>query len=71
MDFFGWFPAPGTPFAARIRWCVHRQGDRPRRGVAVADETDVGVKRLLVLRLTPSELHLEPGTPPQIQFERA
>ena len=67
----GTFSAPGTPFAERIRWCVHRQGDKPDdASVWLADELAIAVKRLVVARLTPTELQLNPASGPTVRLER-
>ena len=71
LDHDGTFSAPGTPFAQQVTWCVHRQGTKPDdASVWLADKSAVAVKRLLVLRLAPTELHLQPGTPPNFRLER-
>jgi hypothetical protein len=50
---------------------VHRQGTKPDdASLWLADKSAVGVKRLLVLRLAPTELYLQPGTPPNFRLER-
>ena len=68
----GRFSAPATSFATRTSWCVHRQGTAiDDASVWLADNARVGFKRLVVLGLSPSELTLEPATPPTIRLERA
>ncbi|HEY1959880.1 MAG TPA: hypothetical protein VGH28_29935 [Polyangiaceae bacterium] len=67
----GAFSAPGTPFASRITWCVHRHGTKlDDASIWLADATGVGFKRLLVLRVASTELVLEPTTPPVVRLER-
>ena len=72
LDRDGSFSAPGTPFANRVTWCVHRQGSKPDdASLWLGEPAGVGIKRLLVLRLTATELQLEPSAPPKILLERA
>ena len=67
----GRFSAPGTPFADRITWCVHRQGVRPdEASVWLEDKLRIAEKRLLVRRITPTELHLSPTSDPDVHLER-
>jgi len=47
-------------------------GDRPDdASVWLADELDIAVKRLVVVRLTPTELQLDPTSGPTVRLERA
>jgi hypothetical protein len=68
----GAFSAPGTPYANRISWCAHRQGTKANdASLWLEDDIGVAVKRLVVVRLTATELQLEPTSPPIFRLERA
>jgi hypothetical protein len=67
----GGFAAPDTPFASRIYWCVHRQGDKPSdASVWLEDKLRMGPKRLLVLELGARQLNLQPGAGAIVRLER-
>jgi len=56
----------------RISWCAHRQGTKANdASLWLEDDIGVAVKRLVVVRLTATELQLEPTSPPIFRLERA
>ena len=68
----GAFSAPGTLFADRVGWCVHRTGSKPDDvSLWLSDKLNIAVKRLVVWNLTAKELQLKPTTGPMIILERA
>jgi len=66
----GAFSAPGSPYANRISWRVHRQGTKGN-ALWLDDDFGVAAKRLVVVRLTATELHLQPTSPAMFRLERA
>jgi len=72
LDGDGAFSAPGSAFEGRKQWCFHRHTESPHDGVIWLDDRHSGThKSLLVRRSTPTELELQPTSPPNVRLERA
>lgn len=72
LDADGTFSAPGSAFEGRARWCFHRNSERANDGAIWLDDRHSGThKKLLVQRVTATELELQTTTPSTIRLERA
>jgi hypothetical protein len=57
----GSFSAPGTPFAKRATWCVHRHVDDPAKtSVWLFDASSISHNYVAVVGVSATELRLEP-----------
>ena len=66
------FSAPGSAFEGRTRWCFHRNSARENDGAIWLDDRHSGThKKLLVQRVSASQLELQTTTPSIILLERA